>query len=507
MSLVQKHELSVRLDKGSNMQMPIVYVVPPEEDQSPPWCFFDAQNPALSRVIERPETPEIAVVAYGSSSIDAVVMGAPSSNTSVLEALADEHYDQGEDTESEYDNEPDQVSSGPKRSARDAANDSDVVEVVKVRRRDSKGQVADSARHQASQPVRTKTLTSRASRAFKSFKGTLKSKPRTNEVSSASSSRSSTQNETDFLEQVPQGALPRSQTPTATSRGPRIFSGLFNPPPLNQRTSVSNFEEQPPASPTYPTTTHTSESSASTSNTNHLPHRGSLYDPALQDAVRLQAASPAFTTASRKSFRRFSKLNLNRLFTFGGNTPPSHPIDPSPIAVEEPETEPTTPTLRSVASTPFSSNSSNSGPETPTSAEYQMPIRRSSASGKEERPMSPASPTHQPTEIPVFDTLDTMFESNNGLNLGLGLGIDLDSAVTSSPRHPSSRQAPPAPRRSSSSSMWDAITPKRLSKSSGRQPSPVEDDEDEDGFKSLDIHLDSLHFDDLSFDADRFTFN
>lgn len=479
MSVINQHRHELGFNKGLSiiMEMPKVIVVPPEEDQARPWCFFDAKNPALSQVAERPETPEIAVVPYGSS-IDAIVMGKrQSSATSVIEALAE--TDQV-DTESEYDDEdePEQLGRGlPGRPGRDAANDPDVVEVVKVRRRDTVSQVADAHRHQASNVIRPTTLKSRASRAFKSFKGTIKSKQHSQEVASASSSMSSAQDEAGVIGQ----SVPRS---TVTRTNSRVFSGLFKQGSLERRPSVPIFEGPAPPLPTRSATMQTVESSTS--------HQS------LQDDVRFRATSPTPTTVSSKSFRR----NLQKLFTFSGNTtssipePPATPIEDSEAEVE---TEPTTPTLRSVASTPaLSSDSSNSGPETPTSTKYQVPPRISSQSDKEERSSTSSFPTSS-ADPPVLDTLDILFEENGALNLGLGLGINLDSTAPS-------RQAPHAlPRRSSSSSMWDAITPKRLSRSGARQPSPIEDDEDEQD-TSLDIHLDSLHFDDLSFDVTRFTF-
>lgn len=42
-------------DAGANppVQMPTVFVTPPEEDETPAWCFFDAENPTLSRAGEK----------------------------------------------------------------------------------------------------------------------------------------------------------------------------------------------------------------------------------------------------------------------------------------------------------------------------------------------------------------------------------------------------------------------------------------------------------------------
>lgn len=139
-----------------------------------------------------------------------------------------------------------------------------------------------------------------------------------------------------------------------------------------------------------------------------------------------------------------------------------------------------TPVLRSVPSTPaFSSSSSHSGPETPTSTDYQIPVRLVTSN----------SSIDGAPDFPAFETLDGLFDSNQNLNLGLGLGLNLPTSKQ--------RAEPSSPRKSFSptSNMWGSITPKHHKKSTP----PYEETD-----TSLEMRLDSLHFDSLSFDVDRF---
>jgi hypothetical protein len=241
---------------------------------------------------------------------------------------------------------------------------------------------------------------------------------------------------------------------------------------------MSSFDETALASPTSPT--HPKYSlSESVQNNNHVPS----YETSLQDQARLEAASPAFTTTSRRSSRRFSMLSLQKLFSFGSATPDGETEDSNFANNVRPEERPAIPVLRSIPSTPaFSSSSSNSGPETPTSAHYQIPVRL----------VTGDSSIDGAPDFPAFDTLDAIFDSSQNLNLGLGLGLNLP---TTSGRR---RAEPSTPQKSfsHSSSMWGSITPK------GRKRSAPPTNEAD---TSLEMQLDSLHFDSLSFDIDRFS--
>ena len=470
--------------------MPNVFVVPPEEDKAPTWCCFDAANPSLPQAIERPEPKEISPIAFYSQdnsypSIDSVVQS--SATTSVLDDVLGNRNVEGDDeieTDSEYDHELGDGEIVPNsRALRDVANDSDVVEVVKVRRTERADNVEQDLHHRppTSQSNRKKSLKSRASRVFKSLTGSLRSKSRPQDaISSSSRSRSSSQDERESRSSEHSHREPttRSRTPTALRRGSVILTQLFTAP-LKPRSSVLPFDELSPASPTQ-----LEYSSSQSSNSHLLFNRGSSsYEASLQDQARLQAASPILTTASRKSSRRFSRISLQKLFLFGS----SPPEESEPNSNSTEDFDNTTPILRSVASTPaFSSSSSTSGPETPTSTEYQMPVRLVPSNSMEDtRP-----------DLPALDSLDTLFEQSHNLNLGLGLGLSMGSNTSIDV----ASSQPTTPRKSSSGSVWGAITPKLRSRST--MPSPVV--ESNEGDTSLEMRLDSFHFDTLSFDVDRF---
>jgi hypothetical protein len=167
-------------------------------------------------------------------------------------------------------------------------------------------------------------------------------------------------------------------------------------------------------------------------------------------------------------------MNLQRLFSFSSSeVDVSIPFDAGRA----------TSTPRSNASISPSATSSvtTSGPQTPTTSEGMPSVHILS--------------TEDASELPAFMGFDSAFDANAGLGLGLGLGLDLDS----SSRSMDSRQATPWKKFPSSSS-WGSLTPKASSKAKTTSRNA----RDEDGDSSLEMRLDSFHFDDLSFDADRF---
>ncbi|KAF8964655.1 hypothetical protein BDZ97DRAFT_1814926, partial [Flammula alnicola] len=446
---------------NTNMQMPNVFVVPPEEDETPAWCFFDADNPALSQVVERPETPDITILAFPSDndtpvfsrnspgSIDSAIMPRRSlESISVVEALMNHeaHGDDDSDNDSGFGRD-----SRDERhtNLRDAADDSDVIEVVKVNERQSL--------QAFSEYKRSVTLKSRASKVFKSLKGSLRSsKPRAQDIfPSVPSSIQITQT----AERTPQETLPRPRTPTISRRGSRILSQY-----------ASSF-------------TSPSSSAPNSILSNPLSRRPSLYSAEAQDEARLQAASPTPTTSSSKSSSRFSILNLQKLFSFSPPAPSSTVPVATPFAFPD---SGATPALRSSSCTPRSdaSSVSTSAPQTPTSTEEVTPVRLVSRKDT--------------ADFPAFNSFESVFDANGGLNLGLGLGLSLDSTSSSGSQQTTPRKSFGS---SSTISSWGSITPKRFSKAPIRRSQGHDDDGDE-GDTSLEMRLDSLHFDSLSFDAD-----
>src|SRR6266545_3102783 len=142
--------------------MPNVFVTPPEEDDAPAWCCFDAANPSLSQVIERERRQPQDIFdeenRFYYSAVDPHTergaAGPTDMKTSIVDAAigkrgfvaVGDDDDGGDDddidleTISDYGHELEDVDKEREPMSRDVANDSDVVEVVKVRRRTSEYQ-------------------------------------------------------------------------------------------------------------------------------------------------------------------------------------------------------------------------------------------------------------------------------------------------------------------------------------------------------------------------------
>ncbi|KAF8906067.1 hypothetical protein CPB84DRAFT_1770981, partial [Gymnopilus junonius] len=309
----------------------------------------------------------------------------------------------------------------------DPPDDSDVIEVVRVARRTEQEQ--DTHSLHAAQPA---TLKSRASKVFKSLRGSLRSsRP------PVSSSRQSL-NEQETVRQ------PR--TPT------NPFSALC-PPPLTSRHSMSSLDHSPPSLETEalpsPPLSPPSDFLSSTSS--------SLYSPLEQDEARMKASSPT-TSSFKANRRRFSMLSLQKLFSFSSPTP-AHPIAPS----------------ASISSS--SSFSSISVPQTPTSEEVNADHLEKEINS---------------TNLPMFSSFDSLFEEKLGAGLQFGVGLGLESSS------PAGQQA--ASEKRSFSSSWSSKRPLRTPHFHPQEQAFHNDS----GDTSLEMRLDSLHFDSLSFDADRF---
>ena len=478
--------------------MPNVFVVPPEEDQTPTWCFFDAAHPALSQILDRPETPDIHVFSFSDSndsspllpeSMDPFIALKNSAETrSIVEALDDAnvgniYHDVDTDSEYEHDMELGGALSSVHNehfgTTRDSANDSDVIEVVKVRRNsspkeDDEPQTVPLA---SSHLKHSKTLKSRASKAFRSLKGSLRtSKFRAQSVKSNSHYHS------DIVTTIVSNTSPRPRTPSV-SRGSRILSQLFISPSLKSRSSVSSLDEpthvsqpEPVFFPTPSSPTQSSFVSASSA-TDQLSCRSSIYEnEPLQDEARLKTGSPTPTaTDSKTKNRRFSILSLHKLFSFSSPTPSS------PISLNFDDSSCTTPILRSTSCTPSTVTSvcTTSGPQTPT---YM-----------DEGPLSRGKDTNSTSFASVLG-------SNEVLNLGLGLSMDDFSDRGSSEEYtPQTQRTFRSSESSTSTSERQAKVTPYLPPTSG--PGMFQH---EPGDLSFEMRLDSLHFDSLSFDADRF---
>ncbi|PPQ89052.1 hypothetical protein CVT25_006425 [Psilocybe cyanescens] len=484
------------------MAMPNVFVVPPEEDQTPPWCFFHAENPELSQIAEQSETPEHSAVFEMSAdspsqNFSRDVGSMPGKNfetVSIVEALL-RNRDEGDDSESETsfegeievgedeDEDAHSIQENDRHeSSRDhdrgSADDSDVIEVVKVSRRKSLAEDrGDSQSVRAfSEFKRSGTLKSRASKVFRSLRGTLRSKPRAQDIFPPPLPTRRASQKSRKAEPSERETVARPRTPTISRRGSGVLSQLFTAPSIKPRTSISSFNErisvpdetdQPPSPPMSPQSSHFGSVP--------LSRRTSVYTLGQEDETRLRAASPTPTTISSKSTNRRRSFSIMKLFSFSSsNTASTAPASPMPTAtIPYDESDRATPTQHSNSSTPSATSSistvSSPQPQTPTNSEEITPVRLVT---KDES-----------TEPPMFGNFDSVFETNVGLNLGLGLSLDdLNESSISSQQ----------------------TTPRKSERSNNGGPSRTGYSHDDSGDTSLEMRLDSFHFDDLSFDANRF---
>ncbi|KAG5645846.1 hypothetical protein DXG03_005188 [Asterophora parasitica] len=332
-----------------SIQIPNVFIVPPEEE-GPAWCCFDANeaplqlatspditflDSALSMLHTDPRTSFFRDANGPFASHNGVGMPAKSSETrSVLDDLMDSQYPDSDDEMEMYMGMgmEQEVRSG---GGRETGNDSEVVEVIKLRRHRR-----DNEHHPRDSPQKaSKSLRSRASKAFRSLRnvGTIRSKRKAQDV---------------FPSNTDSRELPsRSRTPTMSRRSSAVFSQLFSPPPTNSsRSSVSSFDaarsstQSPPPAYSSPPSHHSHES--------HPSSRPSLTSPSSMtfDHQDFRSPSPTPSTQTKSNKRRFSMLSLQRMFSFSGDEF-SEGIG-SPTSMSRDSTGPST--------------SSSSGPDTPT---------------------------------------------------------------------------------------------------------------------------------------------
>jgi hypothetical protein len=359
-----------------SLQMPNVFVVPPEEDQLSPWCCFDATEapplePGYSTILDVEFLDGALGVLHTEShapifhrdaegpfeSRNPIIMPRKSIETRSITGVLmnDEYYD----TDDELELEQDQDVQAPREGRRrEAGEDSEIVEVVKVRRYSRNDEVPSNARAPAKN---TKSFKSRASKAFQSLKnvgkGSTRSKRRAQDIFT---SPPSTEDEPP----------PRAKTPTMSRRGSIILSQIFNnPATIKARPSVSSFEApQSPSESIFP-----SSSSSSVLNQPPLPTLShdsfsppdflnpSSSSPLLQwtDPQGFRSPSPTPSTQTSSARRRFSVISLQRIFSFSSSDP-GVDATPRPTSMSRDSTGP--------------SSASSLGPDTPTEELAPLPL-------------------------------------------------------------------------------------------------------------------------------------
>ncbi|KAF5386976.1 hypothetical protein D9615_001778 [Tricholomella constricta] len=342
------------LPTSPSMQMPNVFVVPPEEEDTPAWCCFDANEvpllttapdiPFLDGALSMFQTESQAPIFHRHAagpfaSRNAVLMPRKSlENKSVLDVLMDSEYPESDD-EMDLDLDQEVLNDG-----RCLGNDSEIVEVIKLRRH------GDDIQHpfRGSTAKPAKSFKSRASKAFRSIrnvgKRSSRTKPKAQDVFTSSSITGT-------------GELPpRSRTPTMSRRSSAVFSQLFSPQStIQSRSSVSSFDAPRSSTQSPPPAGYSSSSYCPSPSDAHPGTSLTSSSSLIFDHRDTRSPSPDPSTQMKSNGRRFSMMSLQRIFSFSGD-----------------EFSEVTPTCMSRDPT-GPSTASSSGPDTPTDESTPLP--------------------------------------------------------------------------------------------------------------------------------------
>ncbi|KAH9952219.1 hypothetical protein B0H21DRAFT_817934 [Amylocystis lapponica] len=292
--------------------VPNVFVIPPEEeqDENPPWCYFDATEAFKGSLSRSPDLETLAVAlnfhqqtdnrapafhrALGNDSQETVVMPRRSSITWLH-------------------------NSGREDAVRGRELGEEIVEVIKVRRNEG---LADVEETQPQTMKKSKTFRARATQAFMSIKNVRKGSRRT----SVTETWAAEENPRELEDNTDERNLPRADTPNLGKRRSVVFSQLFT---FNQNSRSSAASSGVPPSPTSPTSPTLSavppRTSISSSLSTSSSHAMRLHpSPSLEDCMDPPSSDRGYTfpqpsLSKKKSFRRrLSVLELQRLFTSSG---------------------------------------------------------------------------------------------------------------------------------------------------------------------------------------------
>lgn len=324
--------------------MPHVFVIPPEEEQleTPPWCYFNANgvnypdsdddyddhpsdlqyiDVALDFIHDADDDQDIRVSVEGTEEEEEEIVAAPQKaekrSSSVLSFMS--YRSDGE---------------GRQHGARELPED--VIEIIKVRRNEGK---ADSVAGHA--PKRSKTIKIPFQKAFKSIKNVGKSassrRSRTKDIFTSSQSVPGISKTTQISPQILQEEMARTPTPALLTRqGSRGLSQLFS------RGNNSNIDLM--SSLSDPITLGSNNTETSTLTSHPVPDQSPTADElgVALDSNSERPISPGLSF--RRSSRRFSVLDLHRIFTFSST--PSIPVeDQELISPRGSQDAPSLPTL------------------------------------------------------------------------------------------------------------------------------------------------------------------
>ncbi|KAJ3997965.1 hypothetical protein F5050DRAFT_1747894 [Lentinula boryana] len=420
----------------SVLMMPNVFVIPPEEDNDPPFCCFDAKFPreryipteedleapgSALEIISQQLSNNSPVFRRGSYA-NGVVMPRRGDGRSIEEVLADEE---------EYRN-PDITI----RSGNPPGDDSEIVEVIKVRRH-----TQDERQNQQAEPAvkSSKSLKSRASRAFSSLRSVGRSVSRSRIIAEDVSSDA-------------ESSRAPSPAPSAPSRrGSMMFSSLFrHSPSLKSRSSFDSFNEA--------TTSPVLETSPS------VPFDIQLHSP---------------SSAEMQSFVPYTDTDED------GEGEDDMQITPRPSR-----------------HSPVVRLSSPSAPKL-NRRRFSVLSLFSAAKDPEHSPSNAASPSISTIQSLSRDSLDPSRTDSTESSSSSGPTTPVDEAFPESlPSRPSISMLKRIPSFSRSTNKKDATAAVVEPVTPPLAPLDVASGEHELSFGE--IQLDSLHFDELSFDANRF---
>ena len=348
--------------------VPDVFVTPPEEEleYNPPFCYFDASEAARHSLSTGPDIHALDVALglcqqtdnraptftrllqakIGGRPPEAVVMPR---RASALK-LQDMNMDVDEEALEAENGLPD-IRSRRRDDVSSANFDSEIIEVVKVRRNEGVADVGEGRNAAGTQKMkRSTTFRARASQAFRSIKlnvgGGSSAKTRRATVSEQAAPSPAQHASTLPLRGSLQDIAPSSpspKSPTMSRRRSLTLSQLFMSHKENQACRPGTPSEEPmsPTSPTIVSTESTSSRPMSPTDTLGSYPRSLRPSPSFEEednertptkpltlgSRSLNVEEPSKPTLSkRKSFRRrLSVLELQKIFTLGGSSAPSNP--------------------------------------------------------------------------------------------------------------------------------------------------------------------------------------
>ncbi|KAF9228033.1 hypothetical protein BS17DRAFT_774661 [Gyrodon lividus] len=324
------------LEPSPSPRMPHVFVIPPEEEQqeNPPWCCFDADeqpdnngefpsNPDIHFLdvpyLLQQNQPDPATPLFRRSSIDE--LGPKVVMPKKLEKKQ----------------RPETVRIIENKSVltcrqRDAREDSDVIEVVKVKR--SKEALTDP--EETTKIKRSKTFKARATKALQSIRNVGRSSRKTHVKELWTSSESMPGIFKGVQQQIRLQQEEVEQQPPVTSlmkgalsrRNSRSLSQIFQSAKPSRPESPFPTRVAPPISsvePPHILPSVTSSSLAYLRDSDTTPFVSEALVPATTDEKLDRPASPS--PSVKKNNRRFSVRELHKLFSFSSSSP-DDPLPP-----------------------------------------------------------------------------------------------------------------------------------------------------------------------------------